>query len=603
MRTHHSGSWARRGATAGVALTLLASLTASPAGGAPGDCPSIMPVADVRAGMMGTGLTVSKGTTPDEFDAEILGVYPDAILPGRDLVIAEVHSPAIDQVGGVWAGMSGSPVYVTDGGEEKLVGAVAWSFSFGPSHVIGLTAAEDMAAILDYASGSAAAQRALPSKVRLTSSMKRTVARATGRSSEEMADSFTRLKTPVSVSGGSTRALQRLQKMMNRRGFAVHLYSGASASAEAAADASDIQPGGNFAAAFSYGDITYAGIGTTTFICDGFAVAFGHPFSFEGKTTLGANAANALTVVPDPVFGGFKLATVEGNVGTVDQDRFAGIRADLGQPLTTIPIDSTTIAQNTGRTDEGHTDAVVSEVVPFISWYHEYLGVISAMDQYSEGSGEIRWTVTGTRADGSPWEVHRSNLASSTYDLPFEITHEYLHMIDRLYYQGYEDIEFTGVDFEEVTVRDTVKQYKISKVLVSVDGSRFEKTRRIRVHPGDRIDLRAILNPYDEGLDQEIRTLSVRVPRDAHKSGEIRVFGGSGHHPGIVGKATSFDDLLDKMANEATNDRLGVNLRLGRRIKADDATTLDQVVAGGRSISVRLPGGRRGVKGEGSPVQ
>src|SRR5918992_1864745 len=125
----------RRLAALFTGVALVGALAMSPANSAPTtECPTVMPVADVQAGMSGTGYTVSEGTTPEPFDAEILGVYPDALLPGRDLIMAEVHSPAIAAVGGVWYGMSGSPVYVGD----KLVGAVAWGFSFGPSHVIGL---------------------------------------------------------------------------------------------------------------------------------------------------------------------------------------------------------------------------------------------------------------------------------------------------------------------------------------------------------------------------------------------------------------------------------------------------------------------------------
>jgi hypothetical protein len=92
------------GSLAAAPATNAAPSSAAPPGN---ECPTVMPVADVTAGMLGTGYTVSKGTTPEPFDAEILGVYPDAILPGRDLILAEVHSPAIDKVGGVWFGMSG----------------------------------------------------------------------------------------------------------------------------------------------------------------------------------------------------------------------------------------------------------------------------------------------------------------------------------------------------------------------------------------------------------------------------------------------------------------------------------------------------------------
>jgi hypothetical protein len=557
-----------------------------------------MPVADVQAGMNGTGYTVSKGTTPEPFDAEILGVYPDALLPGRDLIMAEVHSPAIDKVGGVWFGMSGSPVYVTQGGTEKLVGAVAFGFSFGPSHVIGLTAAEDMEKVLSYA---APAPR-MPAKVRLSSSMQADVAEATSATVAEVPDAIVQLKVPVSVSGaggpGASKVLARMQKRLNKQGARVRLFAGASASATAPASTpADMVPGSNFAAALSYGDLTFAAVGTTTFQCDGMAMAFGHPFLFEGKSSFGANSANALTIYPDPVFTPFKLATVTGSVGTVDQDRFAGVRADFGALPVTSPITSTTTARNTGRSQDGQTDVVPSDdefLFPYLSSYHEYLQIISTMDQYSGGSGDVKWTVTGTRADGSPWKLTRTNMVSSQYDLPYEAVHEFDHMIFRLAFQDYEDITFTGVDFSDVTVREAIRQYAVSKVLVSVDGGRFKNIRRVQANPGSRIALRVALNPYDENLSKKIVELAVRVPKGARRSGSIQVYGGAGHHTGLVGGAASFDDLLEKMRTDIPNNNVGVKLRIGRALADKQNLRLGTVVEGGRSILVRIGSGSKG---------
>lgn len=115
-----------------------------------------------------------------------------------------------------------------------------------------------------------------------------------------------------------------------------------SASAAAApGDPADIVPGGNFAAALSYGDISAAGVGTTTARCDDRAIAFGHPMVFDGPTALSAHNATALTIQDDPTFVPFKLANIGGIVGTLDQDRLAGIRALIGAGPTPIDIRST----------------------------------------------------------------------------------------------------------------------------------------------------------------------------------------------------------------------------------------------------------------------
>lgn len=591
MSNHGLGFKAARRLAIVVSLGLMGALPVSRVAGAPAqDCPQIMPVAGVERGTMGTGYTVSSGTAPEPFDAEILGVYPDALLPGHDLIVAEVHSPAIDRVGGVWYGMSGSPVFV----RNELVGAVAWSFSFGPSHVIGLTAAEDMVEVMGYGRASAshqatASHQTSPKRVRLSAGMKRSIARASGTRASEMPDSLVRMRIPVSVSGVGVargRALTWMQRWLNRRGFSVRLYAGASVSASAQADPAALEPGSNFAAALSYGDLTYAGVGTTTFVCDGFAMAFGHPFFFEGRTAIGANAADAITIWEDPVFSPFKLATVGGSVGAVDQDRFAGIRADFSQASNTIPVTSTTFAEDTGREEVGRTDIVLSEAVPFLAIYHEYLNVISAMDQYSGGSGEVRWTITGTTADGTPWKLSRANMVVSRRDLPYEVIHEMSHMISRLESQGLEKISFTGVDFSKVTVREQPRRYTIAKVLVSKNGGPFRSVRRMRVRRGDGLAVKVALEPSGSGPRQSA-TLRLRIPARARRGGDLSVFGGPGHHTGRVRGGDSFKELLRKMATDAPNNHLGARLSVGRRT-VTDGKLLDRVVSGGRSIFIRI---------------
>jgi len=99
-----------------LAVTLLLSVLTPSANGQPAadDCPAAVPMSQVTAGLTGSGLTVTEGNTPEAFGAEVLGVLRNAIWPGVDMIIAELDSPAVDQYG-VWAGMSGSPVYADDG--------------------------------------------------------------------------------------------------------------------------------------------------------------------------------------------------------------------------------------------------------------------------------------------------------------------------------------------------------------------------------------------------------------------------------------------------------------------------------------------------------
>src|SRR5207302_1939435 len=84
-------------------------------------------------GMRGTGRTVIKGTKIDSFGAEVLGVLRNT-SPGRDMILCRLSGLDLEKTG-VIAGMSGSPIYVNG----KLLGAVAYAWSFGKEPIAGVT--------------------------------------------------------------------------------------------------------------------------------------------------------------------------------------------------------------------------------------------------------------------------------------------------------------------------------------------------------------------------------------------------------------------------------------------------------------------------------
>ena len=58
----------------------------------------------------------SKATTIVDIPCTILGIVPQAARDNGPLIIFQASGPVIDEAGGIAAGMSGSPVYVNDGG-------------------------------------------------------------------------------------------------------------------------------------------------------------------------------------------------------------------------------------------------------------------------------------------------------------------------------------------------------------------------------------------------------------------------------------------------------------------------------------------------------
>ncbi|MEJ7706221.1 MAG: hypothetical protein WKF82_02445 [Nocardioidaceae bacterium] len=139
LRTHRR--WIRPRTTVfGVSIAGLVVATApvSPVQSAPDpSCPQAIRVSGVTRDMPVHGLTVTSGTTPDPFDGKVLGVLQDGIAPGLDMIMVKLSGSEITDANGnvdkgIWAGMSGSPVYTDDG---RLVGAVAYGLSYSPSDV------------------------------------------------------------------------------------------------------------------------------------------------------------------------------------------------------------------------------------------------------------------------------------------------------------------------------------------------------------------------------------------------------------------------------------------------------------------------------------
>src|SRR5262245_21778400 len=100
----------------------------------------IMPVSEIRPGMVGMGRTVFNGTRVEEFKAHVLGVIENEMGPRRNLILARLEGGPLADTG-VIAGMSGSPVYV----DGRLIGAVAYSLgSFSKEPIAGITPIEEM---------------------------------------------------------------------------------------------------------------------------------------------------------------------------------------------------------------------------------------------------------------------------------------------------------------------------------------------------------------------------------------------------------------------------------------------------------------------------
>lgn len=584
-------------AAGGLALStaaipaLQASAAPPPKDPPPADpCPAAYPVSELTAGQDVTGLTVSTGTTPDGFTGEVLGVIDDGVMPGLDMIMVRLTSDEIDRVGGIWQGMSGSPVYASDG---RLIGAVAYGLAWGPSPVAGVTPAEDMQALLGDA---APVSPRLAGKVALPKTTAKQLVASGAATERQVDEGLSQLKVPVGVSGAISNArLKQVNKLLGMKGIRLFRAAGTTASAEPTA----MIPGGNLAASLAYGDFSAVGVGTTTMVCDDQLVGFGHPFRWTGATSMTLHGADAIYVQEDPVSAPFKVANPSGPVGIIDNDRRAGIAGIIGALPETATITTNVTSGDTSRT--GTT--VVS--IPEWSADAAAIGLLAnqdrVLDRIGGGSALVHFTISGETADGTPFSIERTNRQTSEWDISYQTIFELGSYVYEIFANRYTDVTFTDIDVD-VTFSDEAKMFRIGKVEVLQDGE-WKIAKRgstIRAKAGKTLKLRTTLTSYRDRFGTQVVEHTLLVPaKAAGRRGYLDVTGGGGYYGYYEGEVDypdaseekTFDTLLADLESQPRNDQVSAILDFSRMKQlpgmAQLVTTPD-VVEGGRYFQVRV---------------
>jgi hypothetical protein len=483
--------------TAGLCLAGTAAL-ATPSQAATGTCDTAFPVADLTSGQTVTGLTVTQGTTPGDFSGSIIGVLHDGIEPGVDMVMATLSSPEIAD-NGIWEGMSGSPVY--DQATGELIGAVAYTLSYGETQVAGITPWADMQT---YAGQPA------PTTLKVPASAARAIARATSVTVEQASRGFTEVATPRLVSGLPQRTLDKSHGK-HGRAYLPQGVSAAGRTSSGSITADDLVAGGNLVATMSTGDIVQAGLGTITSICGDRVVGFGHPMNFVGPTTYGLAGADALYIQGDPTGASFKVANIGDVVGTIDQDRMTGISGPLGVTPPPLPITSTlsyTPDGGTTRSRTGTSDVQQQQAAAATTYYEGIANHQAVLDAYQPGSEEQSWTVDGHTAAG-PFHFSGDNRYTSVYDISDGAGWDLPDLVYLL-----TNIAGVTVDHVDVhsAVTDDTSTLKIAG-LQQLRGGHWRtvgKGKPAQVTAGHAMRLRLVFNDGTKG-----KKFSVAVPKKA----------------------------------------------------------------------------------------
>jgi len=586
---------------AGIAVAVAVTGLGSAVGTAPArsatssECPATYPVAQLQRGQAVTGRTVVAGTTPIGLTGEVIGVLDDGIAPGLDLVMVDLAgNPSVDEAG-IWAGMSGSPIYdATDG---RIIGAVGYGLALGSSPVAGVTPAGQMRKLLD----SPPAHTTAPAEsIDVTDTQARRIARTTAATQRQAAAGFERLAVPFGVSGLGAARLRRAVKAFGFDGSQVY-RAGAAAAPTTAADPGQIVAGGNLAASASYGDVTSAGVGTATMVCGTEVLAFGHPAFYTGPSSMTMHAADALYIQRD-AFVSFKVANVSGPVGGFDRDRLAGLHGVLGSASVPETTTITSAVRMGGRQRTGTTRVSVPDAVPDIAATHLLVDHDRVFDRVGGGSGLVTWKVEGRRADGSPFSFSRTNRYADRQDLTFVPSLSLYSQLSRVHDNGFEDARITRIRTSSV-LSGTYRRWHIQQVRARQFGrwSAVGRQRPILARPGGTMRLKVTLGSFRDKDGK--RDVILRVPVPKHGGGKPARLNVSGGDSGLGDlfeeelfgpagpRARSFGELLGQLRNGPRHDQLRAELSVLRPMTGAvtvrrDRRQLGAVVGGNRNIRV-----------------
>ena len=531
------------------------AVTARAAGGG-----NILSVDDIKPGMKGVARTVFSGSAPEEFGIEIIGVLPGFTGPRQSTIIGRLSGPNVDKTG-VFAGMSGSPVFI----DNRLVGAIAYSFPFAKEPICGITPIQQMIDIFESATPRLArSPRAVSEKALASSEWKLSLPRpvisggpliasvaAGSPLAPYMGQQIQPIATPVVFSGITQESLALFSNELTKAGLLP--VSGAGGAAEitplAPFDDKTLAPGTSVSVQLVRGDYSIAASGTVTFRDGERIYAFGHPFLGLGGADMPMTESSVVTVIPN-AFNSFKLAVPGQMVGIISQDRATGIFGQLGRAPKMIPV---TLNLHTSRQrDEKFSFEVINDefLTPLLLTITVFNSINARERSLGQATVSLRGTINVSGQDPISLErrfssANASLLAASAVASP----------VSDLIGSGFDDVTVKGINLD-ISASEDVNIATLERI--SLD--------RTEVSAGENVEVQAYIRT--EAGRQFVQRIPLQIPAEV-ASGPLTITVGDGatlqdSSPAKTFVPQNLNQLVSAINKVKKNDRL--YLRVARPV-------------------------------------
>jgi hypothetical protein len=481
---------------------------------------SLMPIEEVRPGMVGVGRTVFEGTEMAEFRVHVLGVLRNIQGPKRDLILARLEGGPLAETG-VAQGMSGSPVYI----DGRLVGAVSYSIGAFPKEAIaGITPIAEMkdatavprrraaAQAIELpitAEGLSAALRAAHGQLQPFAARPADV-QAIGlpaAAGAQLGAMLRPIATPLVMTGFEPETVDLLAGAFRDAGFAPVVGGGLGGqlAAEVQNMTGPLREGDAVGVTLVGGDFEMGATGTVTHIDGDRVYAFGHPFFNLGPTAFPMTRAYVYTMLPS-LMSSFKISAMGAVIGTVHQDRATAIAGTLGAGPAMIPVRVTLASARGGETSRRTFTYEVVNDQTFTSLL-AYVAMFNTVTAYERQFGastlavESRTRIKG-HADVTVTDVFTGDMATSGLATAIAGPLTMLLSNDR------EPVTVEGLDIT-ITASEVPRTVTIERVWLD----------EIRPRAGRTVPLKILTRSYRG--EETISTVPLEIP--ANVSGSLSV--------------------------------------------------------------------------------
>ena len=482
----------------------------------------LFPLEDIRPGMKGTAQTVFSGSQTEEFGVEILGVLPGFPAPRQSAIIARLSGPNAEKTG-VFAGMSGSPVFI----DGKLVGAIAFSFPFSKEPIAGITPIKQMIDLFNKGSENENLKPKEPRAVSFaqlaSSEWKPTLPKPAVSSVSLLApvaadsplmpllgQQMIPIATPLVFSGITQDSLAMFAPQLMASGLLPVSGVGGAAAITPLAPYNDktFPSGSSISVQLVRGDYSLAAAGTVT-LRDGDRIyAFGHPFLSLGSSDMPMTECSVVTVVPN-TNNSFKLAVPGQMVGAIAQDRSSGIFGLLGKTPKMIPVKvnlHTSRDRKETYSYEIANDTFLTPLLLNITVFNTITSSERALgDSTISVKGQIK--VKGQDAIQIDRRFSANNsaiLAAGSIAAP----------VGSLLTSGFDDVELDGITLD---ISSAETKYAGTLERVALD--------RTEVRRGEKIEIQAYVRT--ESGKQFVQRIPVQIPEET-APGQLLIFVGDG---------------------------------------------------------------------------